>query len=70
MYNDYYLEQINDKLQDTNISLQEIITNQEILISGDKIIQNKIDEVTNTNILLAMLLAIFLIYQFTMRCLR
>lgn len=75
MYNDYYLQAINEKLASSNMSLGDIIenqvtvlNNQAILISGDKEISQKLD-VLNTSVLTitcgVLMLALFL---FIVRC--
>lgn len=47
-YNDYYLQQINSKLETTNNNLNDIIENQEImLISGDKL-SNEVNKIKTT----------------------
>jgi len=70
MYNDYYLEQINNKLQDTNINLQEVIENQEKLISGDKEIVSQLINLQQGNVALMFCLLLTLIYTFIKGCFR
>lgn len=70
MYNDYYLEQINTKLNSTNSMLDDIIENQEVLISGDIYIERKLEEVKSTNIMLTMAFVLYLIMYFIVRCLK
>lgn len=70
MYNDYYLEQINNKLQITNNRLNTIIENQETLISGDKIIDTDLQANTGILIAITMVLALTLTYTFITRCFR
>lgn len=84
MYNDYYLEQINNKLNTTNGYLEDIIDNQqsiinneatiienqEELISGDNQIISQLTIANNSLILLAIIILWILLYKFIERCLR
>lgn len=77
MYNDYYLEQINNKMSTNNSLLddikdnqEEIILNQEILISGDKDIINRIERVENANIMIVMSIMLYVIMYFIVRSLK
>lgn len=42
MYNDYYLQEINNKIGTTNSNLQTIITNQNTIITNQETINNNI----------------------------
>lgn len=70
MYNDYYLEQINNKLITNNNLLNEIIENQETLISGDR----KIREQQYTQIkgiaVIEVIITIILMFLFIVRSLK
>lgn len=77
MNSDYYLQQINNKLNNTNNMLDNIIDNQEIiitkqeqLISGDILIETEIQ--TSNTILVAILfiLTLTLLHTFISRCFR
>lgn len=70
MYNDYYLEQINNKVNNTNVYLQEIIENQDMLISGDINIVNEIKEIEKGNVALLFCLMLTLLYTFIKGCFR
>lgn len=73
MYNDYYLEQINNKLNSLEelIENQEtIITNQEILISGDNGINNKIEQMTPAIYTIAIVMTLYVIFYYVVRCLK
>lgn len=77
MYNDYYLEQINNKLSITNNNLQNIINNQEaiiqnqeILISGDQYFREK-EQIIRTEVAgIEIVLSIILLYNFIRGCFR
>ena len=60
MYNDYYLQEISNKITTTNTNLQTIITNQEDIQ----------ESITNASILVTMAIAIIIIYKFIERALR
>lgn len=77
MYNDYYLEQINNKLTTTNSKLEEIIENQEVIIekqeeqiSGDKEIIETLNVEISHIVCANLILVLALIYTFITRCLR
>lgn len=63
MYNDYYLEQINNKLATTNSNLETIITNQNTLIDNQEIIYNSV-------IGIDIVIALILLYLFVVRCMK
>ena len=84
MYNDYYLQQIDNKLATKNNNLDDIIENQQSIInnqvtiienqqidySGDIITQQKIDEVKNANLMILFCILLAVIYKFVERVLR
>lgn len=74
MYNDYYLEQINNKLTTTNNRLQEVEQLQEETlqqISGDMYTNNKtLENIININGCLLFVTSIILLYLFIKRCLQ
>lgn len=77
MYNDYYLQEINNKLATTNNNLDDILENQElinqqlILIeSGDKEIKEELVKANQGLMAINLILMLTLIYTFIVRCLR
>lgn len=77
MYNDYYLQAINDKLASSNMSLVDInnqlqtsINNQATLISGDKEIISKINLLNNNILICDCLIGMFVLFLFVVRCLK
>lgn len=70
MYNDYYLEQINNKLITNNNLLNEIIQNQETLISGDRVIREQQYTQIKGIAMIEVLIAIILMYLFIVRSLK
>ena len=58
MYNDYYLQQIDSKLATTNTQLSTIIINQGILN----------EQIQKGAILITMVMSIYLIWYFIVRC--
>lgn len=74
MYNDYYLQQIDNKLNTTNSKLIDIIENQEAiieqqqqLISGDIDIINRQEQMITSNYALIIVAMLFIIYSFIVR---
>lgn len=77
MYNDYYIEQISNKLSTTNDNLIDIINNQEaikqkqeILISGDNQIIQKLNYQNSCIIGVQIGIFIVIIYNFVRGCFR
>lgn len=70
MYNDYYLEQINNKLITNNNLLNEIIENQETLISGDRVIREQQYTQIKGIAVIEVLITITLMYLFIVRSLK
>ena len=77
MYNDYYLQEINNKIATTNNNLQDIIDNQELLYqqmieieSGDNKLRQEVQSVESYSIMLTIIMSLTLIYTFVVRCLR
>lgn len=77
MYNDYYLQQIDNKLNISNNNLNEIIENQEIIIEQNQtLISGDREIITNQQILYngigieILIITIILIYHFIERCLK
>ena len=72
MYNDYYLQEISSKLTTTNDLLEDVLTRQALLVSGDNIINDSINN--NTSYLIGgvvyLLIVIFvlLFYNFYRGC--
>lgn len=63
MYNDYYLQEINSKLQTTNSNLSTIITNQQTIITNQ---QNQIQLLTTIIVSIIWLI----VYRFIERMLK
>lgn len=77
MYNDYYLQQIDNKLNTTNSKLIDIIDNQEAiieqqqqLISGDIDIIARQEQLITSNYALILVAMLFIIYSFIVRSLK
>ena len=70
MYNDYYLEQINNKIAITNTRLNEVLTNQETLISGDIFIKQEIEQTNHKLEILNIVIVAILLYLFIVRCMK
>ena len=77
MYNDYYLQQIDNKLNTTNSKLIDIIDNQEAiieqqqqLISGDIDIIARQEQLITSNYALIIVAMLFIIYNFIVRSLK
>lgn len=77
MYNDYYLQQIYEKIGTTNTNLEEILesmeqikTNQETLISGDIYIKQEIEKTNHKLELLNIIIVAILLYLFIVRCMK
>lgn len=75
MYNDYYLQQIDNKMQTNNSLLNDIKNNQNQMLqyfaSGDIYYQTLINEeqqIKNATGLLIIIAAIILIWNFIVRC--
>lgn len=75
MYNDYYLQAINDKLATSNMSLDDImnnqvtiINNQALLISGDKEILSNLVALNNNCLTIACIISVLLLFLFVVRC--
>lgn len=82
--NDYYLQQINDKLELIKSNTDQITTylpnmstelyyieqNTQELISGDKIILKQIQATQSSVIMVAMILLIILLFNFIVRSLK
>lgn len=70
MYNDYYLEQINSKIAITNTRLNEVLTNQQTLISGDINIKQEIEQTNHKIEILNIVIVAILLYLFIVRCMK
>lgn len=84
MYNDYYLQQIDNKISITNSNLEDIIANQQSIInnqatiianqiediSGDKNIIENTRQTYNATMLVATIGILFLLVKVIERCLR
>ena len=74
MYNDYYLQQIDSKMSTNNSLLDDIIANQESLslqiTSGDQALLARLERTNTDIIVIQLIIAALLIYQFIVRCLR
>lgn len=72
MYNDYWLEEINDNIIITNTRLNEIKNiQQQMQVSGDNYynnINNKLEKLQIGQITISCLIALFIIYNFVVRC--
>lgn len=82
MNNEYYLNQINNKIATTNGNLDEIIENQQALInnqvtiieyqqeiiSGDQLLRQQITKNVELTFIVALICTMTIIYQFIIRC--
>lgn len=70
MYNDYYLQQIDNKLLTNNNKLQDIQEEIQISTSGDKEILKEIKNLNTNIVIIQLVIVILLLYKFIERCFR
>lgn len=77
MYNDYYLEQINNKMSIANSNIEEliekqetIITQQQEIISGEILLRQNLQQNTNLTAIMTLCTVMAFIYTFIVRCLK
>lgn len=70
MYNDYYLQEINNKLATTNNNLSTIITNQGTIITKQESIIEDQETLYNNIFIVEMIAMLILLYLFVVRCMK